>query len=263
MIHKLNDKVTVELRSGLTGWSVDTYTWTGFGGRVITQVYWSESEGDAKAFFFGVIAGAKAVELQKETAMNDEAMKADDREPDYRKAMLFHSDRADQYAAERDAAIARADAAEAKVEKLRGALDDLLDAITATDRHGDRKLTITGSTANLKWLLEAEEEARAALRTEMTLIDKAEALAAIKACTYAEQKLVEAQMKFKVGDKVRYVKTGDDAYRFDTGYEGGNVGEIIIAYFDGPCPYTVSFYMDKEAGYQALSCGESELELVE
>lgn len=44
--------------------------------------------------------------------MNDEAMKAGDREPNYRKAMLFHSDRADQYAAERDAAIARAEAAE-------------------------------------------------------------------------------------------------------------------------------------------------------
>ena len=64
------------------------------------------------------------------------------------------------------ALLARLEAAEAEVEKLRGALDDLLDAITATDRHGDRTLTITGPIANLKCLLEAEEEARAALITE-------------------------------------------------------------------------------------------------
>jgi hypothetical protein len=43
------------------------------------------------------------------------------------------------------------------------ALDDLLEAITAEDRFGDRSLTITGPTANLKWLLETEEEARATL----------------------------------------------------------------------------------------------------
>lgn len=54
--------------------------------------------------------------------MTDKAMKADDHEPDYRKAMLFHSDRADQYAAERDSAIAEAATLRAEVERLRGAL---------------------------------------------------------------------------------------------------------------------------------------------
>ena len=43
------------------------------------------------------------------------------------------------------------------------ALDDLLEAITAEDRFGDRSLTITGSTAYLKWLLDAEDTARATL----------------------------------------------------------------------------------------------------
>jgi uncharacterized membrane protein len=63
----------------------------------------------------------------------------------------------------RDEAMARAEAAETEVARLREALDNLLDAITALDEIGDRTLTITGSTANLKWLLEAEEDARAAL----------------------------------------------------------------------------------------------------
>jgi hypothetical protein len=50
-----------------------------------------------------------------------------------------------------------------KLAKAVEALDDLLEAITAEDRFGDRSLTITGPTANLKWLLETEEEARATL----------------------------------------------------------------------------------------------------
>ena len=50
-----------------------------------------------------------------------------------------------------------------RVEKLVEALDNLLDAITASDEIGDRTLTITGSTANLTWLLETEDDARAAL----------------------------------------------------------------------------------------------------
>lgn len=58
-----------------------------------------------------------------------------------------------------------AETAEAEVARLRAALENLLDAILAQDRHGDRSLTITGSTANLKWLLEAEDDARAALTT--------------------------------------------------------------------------------------------------
>jgi chromosome segregation ATPase len=52
---------------------------------------------------------------------------------------------------------------EAKLAKAVEALDGLLEAITATTQHGDRSLTITGPTANLKWLLETEEEARATL----------------------------------------------------------------------------------------------------
>lgn len=54
-------------------------------------------------------------------------------------------------------------ASEAKLAKAVEALDDLLEAITAEDRLGDRSLTITGPTANLKWLIEAEDTARAAL----------------------------------------------------------------------------------------------------
>lgn len=46
---------------------------------------------------------------------------------------------------------------------LADALDSLLDAITAEDRFGDRALTIQGPTAALKWLLEAQDDARAAL----------------------------------------------------------------------------------------------------
>lgn len=54
-------------------------------------------------------------------------------------------------------------AAHKRIAEMKGALDSLLDAITASDMVGDRSLTITGPTANLKWLLEAEEEARDAL----------------------------------------------------------------------------------------------------
>jgi GAF domain-containing protein len=46
-----------------------------------------------------------------------------------------------------------------RVEDARELIDNLLEAITASDRHGDRSLTITGPTYNLKWLLEAEEDA--------------------------------------------------------------------------------------------------------
>jgi hypothetical protein len=57
----------------------------------------------------------------------------------------------------------RIEALEAKLAQAVEALDDLLEAITAEDRFGDRSLTITGSTANLKWLLDAEDTARATL----------------------------------------------------------------------------------------------------
>ena len=52
-----------------------------------------------------------------------------------------------------------------RIEAMTDALDNLLEAINAEDKFHDRSLTITGPTANLKWLLEAEEEARAALNT--------------------------------------------------------------------------------------------------
>lgn len=46
---------------------------------------------------------------------------------------------------------------------LLAALDNLLDAITAEDRLGNRSLTITGATAALKWLIEARDDASAAI----------------------------------------------------------------------------------------------------
>jgi hypothetical protein len=55
---------------------------------------------------------------------------------------------------------------EAKLAKAVEALDDLLEALTAKDRFGDSSLTITGPMANLKWLIEAEGTARAALTTK-------------------------------------------------------------------------------------------------
>ena len=55
------------------------------------------------------------------------------------------------------------DALQAENARLREALDSLTDAVTASDRFGDRALAITGPTGNLKWLIEATDEARAAL----------------------------------------------------------------------------------------------------
>ena len=52
---------------------------------------------------------------------------------------------------------------QAENARLREALDSLTDAVTASDRFGDRALAITGPTGNLKWLIEATDEARAAL----------------------------------------------------------------------------------------------------
>lgn len=51
----------------------------------------------------------------------------------------------------------------AAAPELLEALDGLLEAITAENQHRDRALTITGPTANLKWLLEACDDARAAI----------------------------------------------------------------------------------------------------
>jgi hypothetical protein len=55
---------------------------------------------------------------------------------------------------------------DARVAELEEALDGLYDAITAEDRFGDRALTITGSTENLKWLILTQDAARAALSRE-------------------------------------------------------------------------------------------------
>ncbi len=65
-------------------------------------------------------------------------------------------------------AQARTPLAEARklpeVQALVEACDNLLEAILAENKFRDRALTITGPTANLKWLVEAEDDARAALR---------------------------------------------------------------------------------------------------
>lgn len=53
--------------------------------------------------------------------------------------------------------------APALMAELVEALDNLLEAISAETQHGDRSLTITGPTANLKWLIEAQDDARAIL----------------------------------------------------------------------------------------------------
>lgn len=50
--------------------------------------------------------------------MSDEVMKADDAAPDYRKAMLYHSDRADEFMAQRDEALRALAAEREKVARL-------------------------------------------------------------------------------------------------------------------------------------------------
>jgi len=49
------------------------------------------------------------------------------------------------------------------IAALVGALDNLLEAVTASDEIGERVLTITGPTANLKWLIDAVDDASTAL----------------------------------------------------------------------------------------------------
>ena len=53
---------------------------------------------------------------------------------------------------------------------IRDELDNLLDAITADDKFGDRSLTITGPTSNLKWLIEAQDDARSAIAAYADLV---------------------------------------------------------------------------------------------
>lgn len=69
--------------------------------------------------------------------MTKEAMKADDQAPDYRKAMLYHSDRADALMAERDDAMALFHAA----DKQRQALQAERDALKARAEAAEAALT--------------------------------------------------------------------------------------------------------------------------
>ena len=71
-----------------------------------------------------------------------------------------------ELAVERDRLAAANAVLEAKVAGLVDALAGLLCAITDTDQIGDRKLTITGGTEALRWLLDAEDAARATLATQ-------------------------------------------------------------------------------------------------
>ena len=72
-------------------------------------------------------------------------------------------ERIEELTAERDRFGERIDELTAKMAVAVDALDCLLDAITASDRIGDRVLTIQGPTSGLKWLAEAEEQAIATL----------------------------------------------------------------------------------------------------
>ena len=65
-----------------------------------------------------------------------------------------------------DDAADRIEALTAERDRLREAMDNRLEAITAEDQFHDRSLTITGSTANLRQLLEADWCARAPLKGE-------------------------------------------------------------------------------------------------
>ena len=95
--------------------------------------------------------------------------------------LLLSADaRCDALTAERDhawAMVANADTqmgqsladylqAKADNTRLREALDNLLEALTAEDQFRDRAIRITGLKPNLQWLLEAEDDARAALKGE-------------------------------------------------------------------------------------------------
>ena len=55
------------------------------------------------------------------------------------------------------------DALIAAAPDLYEALENLIDAINAYDKLGERSLTITGSTANLKWLTETLDDAHTIL----------------------------------------------------------------------------------------------------
>jgi hypothetical protein len=63
MVTKLNETYTLELRAGLTGWSVDLYSWLKDGSRADNQIFYSEEEGIARSFYMGYALGfGKGVE---------------------------------------------------------------------------------------------------------------------------------------------------------------------------------------------------------
>lgn len=80
--------------------------------------------------------------------------------------LMARDGRLAELAADRYRLAAANAALEAKVAGLVEALAGLLCAITDTDQIGDRKLTITGGTEALRWLLDAEDAARATLATQ-------------------------------------------------------------------------------------------------
>jgi hypothetical protein len=57
MITKLSEKITIELRAGLVGWSVDLYEWHYGGYRSTTQIFFSEEEQMARGFYMGYVVG--------------------------------------------------------------------------------------------------------------------------------------------------------------------------------------------------------------
>ena len=56
------------------------------------------------------------------------------------------------------------------IKGLIKALDNLLDAVTAEDNIGDHALVITGPKGNVEWLIEATDDARAALAAAKAVI---------------------------------------------------------------------------------------------
>lgn len=54
MIIKLTETMTIEMRAGHDGYSVDSVVLTNFGGYATNQIYWTKNEQEAIAFMNGV-----------------------------------------------------------------------------------------------------------------------------------------------------------------------------------------------------------------
>lgn len=54
MFVTVNEQLKLELRPGADGYGVDSIVPTNFGGDAVNQVFWSESEREARAFMQGV-----------------------------------------------------------------------------------------------------------------------------------------------------------------------------------------------------------------